>query len=92
MDNKTFMQSSGINIFTGTYRQLITMLILSSILLIFNIIWTIKQERLRFSKNLIQVILLKTVQKAAKIYILPRIMQQVDELTVFQMQHLYSSS
>ena len=40
-------------------------------------------ERLRFSKNLIQVILLKTTQKAAKIYILPRIMQRVNKLTVF---------
>ena len=40
-------------------------------------------ERLRFSKNLIQVTLLKTAQKAAKIYILPHIMQQVDELAIF---------
>ena len=36
---------------------------------------------MRFSKNLIQVIFLKTAQKAAKI--LPRIVQRVDELTVF---------
>ena len=40
-------------------------------------------ERLHFLKNLIQVILSKTAQKAAKIYILPHIMQRVDKLTVF---------
>ena len=32
MNNKTFMQSSGINIFIGTYQQLIAMLILLSTL------------------------------------------------------------
>ena len=40
-------------------------------------------ESLHFSKNLIQMILLKMAQKAAKIYILPHIVQRVDELTVF---------
>ena len=40
-------------------------------------------ESLRFLKNLIQVIFLKIAQKAAKFYILPRIVQRVDELTVF---------
>ena len=42
MDNKTFMQSSGINVFIGAYQQLIAMLIL---LFQYNIyiVWTIKQ-------------------------------------------------
>ena len=44
MDNKTFMQSLGINILIDAYWQLTPMLILSSILLIFNIIWTIKHS------------------------------------------------
>ena len=34
IDNKTFMQSSEVNIFIGSYQQLITTLILLSILLI----------------------------------------------------------
>ena len=42
MDNKTCIQSSAINIFIGAYRQLIAMLILLSILSIFDIIRTIK--------------------------------------------------
>ena len=41
IDNKTFMQSSEINILIGAYRQLTTTLILLSILLIFDTIWTI---------------------------------------------------
>ena len=38
IDNKTFMQSSEVNIFIGAYQQLITTLVLLSILLIFDII------------------------------------------------------
>ena len=42
MDNKTYMNSSAINIFIGAYQQSTAMLILPSILSIFDIIWTIK--------------------------------------------------
>ena len=38
IDSKTFMHSSEVNIFIGAYRQLITTLILLSILLIFDIL------------------------------------------------------
>ena len=41
MNNKTFMQSSGINIFIGAYQQSIATLILLLILLVFNIIWMV---------------------------------------------------
>ena len=46
-------------------------------------------ESLRFSKNLIQVILLKPAQKAYT-YVLPRIVQRVDEFNSFFKCNIYT--